>query len=427
MKKYHSSCADSTICVAVFAILVGCTDVNKKPILASGEYAVFAWNDLGMHCLNPEYTTAVILPPYNTVWAEVVKRGDPPQVVTEGLTVSYKLKNNTSSADKREYGTFWDNVEALFGVALEVDTGLNLKTPDTHNGLSGDMAVYDNHFEAVGMPVVPVDDDDKWNPYQVMVVTVKDKDGNVVAETEATVPTSDEITCSKCHGDSPFEDILSIHDEENETTLASSTPILCASCHGSPALGQTDAGESGLFLSQAIHGFHAEKDAKCYDCHPGKKTNCSRSLAHTNDEGNCTECHGEMRTIAESIEESGRVPWASEPKCSSCHEDVGQVDTGDTLYRNAMGHGGLACPTCHGSPHAQVPSREESDNYQSKQYQTASLPIGSCRVCHDSPHGGGNDFGDKHTGSHPEEKTACNICHTAAHDSKSDWPHQFTF
>ena len=32
------------------------------------EFVVFAWNDLGMHCLNPTYDTAVILPPYNTLW-----------------------------------------------------------------------------------------------------------------------------------------------------------------------------------------------------------------------------------------------------------------------------------------------------------------------------------------------------------------------
>jgi hypothetical protein len=38
------------------------------------QYVVFAWNDLGMHCLNPTYDEAVILPPYNTVWAQVITR-----------------------------------------------------------------------------------------------------------------------------------------------------------------------------------------------------------------------------------------------------------------------------------------------------------------------------------------------------------------
>jgi hypothetical protein len=62
-----------------------------------GDYSVFAWNDLGMHCLNPSYDKLVILPPYNNVMVQVVKRGNPPQVVTSGIIVSYKLTNNTSS------------------------------------------------------------------------------------------------------------------------------------------------------------------------------------------------------------------------------------------------------------------------------------------------------------------------------------------
>lgn len=41
----------------------------SPPYTESGEYVLFAWNDLGMHCLNPTYNTAVILPPYNTVCA----------------------------------------------------------------------------------------------------------------------------------------------------------------------------------------------------------------------------------------------------------------------------------------------------------------------------------------------------------------------
>ena len=415
--------------VAVFSLLLmtlsGCMEVNKKSILTSQDYMVFAWNDLGMHCLNPTYDKAVILPPYNTIWVEVVKRGDPPTRVTEGITVTYKIKNNTSSYDKREYGGFWDNVETLFGTPLSNDTGLNLKNPDQHNGLEGEMAVFDDHFEAVGIPMVPVNDAGKWNPFQVAVITVKDAAGKVLAKTEATVPTSDEINCAKCHGDDPFENIMARHDEDNGTDLTGTTPFICAKCHGSPALGQTEKGEAGLFLSEAVHGFHADKDAACYDCHPGKETQCSRSLAHTADDGNCTTCHGQMAKVASSISDDGRIPWAGEPKCADCHDDVGDVDTGDTLYRNAKGHGGLSCPACHGSPHAQVPSREVPDNHQAEQYQSVSLPMGSCRVCHTGSHGGGSDFGEKHTGKSPDEKTACNVCHTAAHDEKSKWPHRF--
>src|SRR5512146_609158 len=91
--------------IAVFLIIsvsvsffVSCEKAKiKTQDVTTGDYSVFAWNDLGMHCLNPTYDKLVILPPYNNVMVQVVKRGDPPQVVTTGITVSYKLINNSSS------------------------------------------------------------------------------------------------------------------------------------------------------------------------------------------------------------------------------------------------------------------------------------------------------------------------------------------
>jgi hypothetical protein len=411
--------------VALVTVHLSCMKVNTKPILTGQDYMVFAWNDLGMHCLNPTYDSAVILPPYNTIWVEVVKRGDPPQLITEGIVAEYKLKNNSSSYKKREYGKFWDNAPKLFGATLALDTGLNLKTPDRHNALVGEMSVFGDHFEAVGVPIVPVYDNGEWNPYQVAVITIKDRDGTILAQTEVTTPTSDEINCSKCHGKSPFEDIIARHDAANETDLADMKPFLCANCHGSPALGQTGQGEAGLYLSQAIHGFHSDKGAECYDCHPGRQTLCSRSLAHTAEDGNCTTCHGEMQKVAASIRDSKRVPWENEPKCNSCHDDIGEIDTGQVLYRNARGHGGLTCPACHGSPHAMIPSRQDQDNHQALKYQGKAVPIGSCRVCHQTSNGGGADFNREHTGANPKEESACNVCHTTTHDEKPQWPHRF--
>ena len=96
---------------------------------SGSQYVVFAWNDLGMHCLNPSYDTAVILPPYNTVWAQVVQRGNPPQIITSGLTAEYRILNNTTSSNKGTFGQFWTYVQQLFGVSLASDTGLNLDTP----------------------------------------------------------------------------------------------------------------------------------------------------------------------------------------------------------------------------------------------------------------------------------------------------------
>ncbi|PLX43486.1 MAG: hypothetical protein C0609_08180 [Deltaproteobacteria bacterium] len=397
-------------------------------ISTSGDdVVVFAWNDLGMHCLNPSYDKAVILPPYNTVWAQVVERGNPPKIVTAGYTVEYSLVNNTSSSDKGLYGQFWDNAMKLFGVNLANDVGL------TGSTLSGTMRAEGDHFQVDGIPVVPVDDDGMWNPYQVIEVKVKDSGGIVVATTKATVPTSDEIDCGKCHGADPFADIIAKHDEEESTSLAAAAPLLCANgetgCHVSPGLGQSMV-SGATYLSQAVHSFHASVDSppSCYDCHPGELTQCSRSISHTDEDGGCTNlnCHGSLANVGSSIS-SGRVPWVEEPKCANCHSaSIAEVDTGTTLYRNARGHGGISCPSCHGSPHAMIPSLEPSDNYQAMQYQGKALTLGSCAVCHSSSRGKGLDeFYEHHGGTNPDRYIACHICHTAVSADADNWPHSY--
>jgi hypothetical protein len=392
------------------------------------QYIVVAWNDLGMHCLNPTYDTAVILPPYNTVHAQVIKRGNPPKIVTTGLTMNYQIINNTYSYGKRSYGQFWDNAQVLFGGAPAHNYGLNLEDPGISNGMSGAMLAKNGNFQANGIPVTPVDDSNVWNPYQVIELTLK-SGATTVATTRATIPTSDEINCAKCHGaTNTFANILAKHDKREHTTLASHKPVLCASCHGSPALGQSSPGSSGRYLSQAIHGFHSTKNATCYDCHPGTSTRCSRSIAHTATDGKCTTCHGSMANVASTIASGSRIPWANEPKCTSCHSaSIPQVDTGSTLYRNAKGHGNISCTGCHGSPHAMVPSQKASDNYQAIQYMGKAKPIGSCAACHSTSKGeGSQDFFEEHGAG--GRLSSCSVCHTGfTSTSISKWPHSFSW
>jgi hypothetical protein len=393
---------------------------------ASDEFVVFTWNTLGMHCLNPTYDSLVILPPYNDLHAQVIKRGNPPEIVTAGLWLEYSVINNTDSYGKRDYGQFWDNCLALFGVTIPQNTGLNLTDPAIHNGLGGYMLAKSDHFEADGIPVTPVNDDNVWDPYQVADVKVRNAAGTIVAETHTTIPTSDEIDCAHCHGSAAFTDILQKHDQLHGTTLMGETPVLCASCHASPALGNTIEGPDG-FLSKVIHGSHAPRNATCYDCHPGAQTQCSRSMAHTAPDGNCITCHGDMYNVANTII-AGRIPWVEEPKCVTCHAGVPEVDTGTALYRNATGHNGLSCTACHSSPHAMIPSSEAADNYQAFQYQRVAKTISSCGACHESskgPEGEIGEFPEVHGGTNPEHPSACNICHTATPFNTALWPHAY--
>lgn len=419
----------------------GGSDVTPVDIpAASMAYIVLAWSDQGMPFFNPTFDKDVLLPPYTSLRAQVVRRGDPPEIVTTGITLEYSILDNTYSYGKmtppteedplRIYAGFWDNSLDLFGVDLAIDTGLNFADPGVHYGLTGAMALKGDRFEVDGVPVVPIKDDGTWEPYQVAEIVVRDSTTLVeLARTRATVPVSDEISCATCHGRTyNEEEVLSVleeHDEGQGTSFAAEgLPVLCADCHGSPALGQAEVGSSGYYLSQAIHGLHATTAAACYDCHPGAETKAHRSTAHTSDTGSCTTCHGTLTTIATSIT-AGRIPWSGMPKCSGCHTFVAEVDTGEDPARNGTGHGGLSCSACHGTPHAQVPSNEEEDHYAFDQYQGKALALGSCRVCHARSKGGGlMEIVLAHGGGEP---TSCTVCHTAPirTTNPADFPHRF--
>lgn len=373
--------------VAIGLIVYISTGFNTPPSAATiaDDYVVLAWNDLGMHCANADFSEVVILPPYNNFNAQVIKRGNAslgvkPEVVSSGLDVKYSIPGNTYSVGKTN---FWDYEDKLFGVNLPDNIGLGGK------GLSGTMDVPagENFYHVEGVPITPFTDDDLVNedPYQLALVEVM-MNGTKIAETKNVMPVSNEINClsSGCH--SSTKDILSRHsDSENWPK-----PVLCASCHSSPALAAP--GKPGVMsLSEAMHTKHKDKTSDCYKCHPGPNTECLRGVMSNEHNMNCTDCHGGMKQVSESLH-NGRRPWIDEPKCGSCHGSNYAEETGQ-LYRNSKGHGGLFCTTCHGSPHAIVPSREENDNLQNYNLQGYAGTLSDCKVCHTTnptgagPHG----------------------------------------
>ncbi len=54
-------------------------------------YIVIAWNDLGMHCLDKDFSVFSILPPFNTLHAQVIKTGKNPKILDpNSVSVYYK-------------------------------------------------------------------------------------------------------------------------------------------------------------------------------------------------------------------------------------------------------------------------------------------------------------------------------------------------
>ncbi len=403
---------------------------NSKPSTTStkASYTIIGWNDLGMHCISPRFSQMAILPPFNNLMAQVIKKGDPPQVVTTGITLEYYIINNKTVDGKTD---FWSYVKQLFGISPSPGIGL------TGNGLNGQMKAVGDHFEATGIPILPYNDAMLWNPYQQAVINVKDSSGKVVATATVVIPVSDELNCQKCHDAGGVAssgintgtlegNILTLHDLREGTNLMASRPVLCAACHSDNALGLS--GNPALpSLSEAMHMKHASLGANepgCYDCHPGPKTQCNRSaieeMGPSGSDPRCETCHGTLQQVASSVEQ-GRTPWLQEPTCAQCH---GQgFSTGQDLYRNSRGHGGVYCSACHNSPHAWWPSRNAADNIQPISLQGSAGPIGSCVVCHKTNPGGDNphtatahpaDWKDSH-GDYVEHNgtSSCKTCHGA--------------
>jgi len=289
--------------------------------------------------------------------------------------------------------------------------------------------------------------------------------------------------------------VLVLHDLRAGTTLASQTPVQCSSCHYSRALDLGGTGPGGSQLghepfSSVMHAYHGRQldDAgdpvfpshgttlqTCYQCHPGRVTECQRGAMKTAGLS-CRDCHGDMLDVGgeDLLAQGGsldgaadfapRRAWLDLPRCQSCHTGdalsplsgpnlVAAPDgirlrqawrTDDpaaspilavnrrfaenegTLYRNSTGHGGMACWACHGSPHAEWPVEDPAanDNVAALELQGHSGVITECATCHEpgtlsanlgGPHGmhpiDARWADEAHGHVYERNRAACQACH----------------
>ncbi len=414
----------------------------------TSEYVLLSWNNLGMHCISDSDPFWVLLPPANDLFAQLIKRGETPEVVTENIEITYKV--DPGFENPSAHVKFWEHAQSLFGAQPAKNIGLS------GNGLSGKMHLAEalHAFEATLIPVVPYNDDGSYNPYPTFTIEAIDKQtGRMLAQTRTVAPTSTEMGCRNCHGgqwrvngkagftDETSANILAIHDKRSGTNLLemaqNGKPRLCQSCHSDPVLGTK--GEPGLLnFPAAMHGWHANYltgrgTEACFKCHPSRPdgpTQCLRSV-HA-EKLDCTSCHGFLedhalsllkkedqdkkpgarrlmihlkpRTVASVAHINPRTPWINEPDCLNCHANFARADAKtangfnqwtsgpSALYR--MRHdntGRMMCEACHGATHAVYPANNklgrDLDNIQPLQYQRSRNPIGSkrCSVCHTRP------------------------------------------
>src|SRR5512146_2132239 len=105
----------------------GSTTPSSPTASQTGNYVLTAWSELGMHCIDgKDYSVFSVLPPYNTLYAQVIQRGSSPAIVN-GVKVTYQAiadstgSVNTSSAGKTN---FWTYVRTLFHASVNPDVGL---------------------------------------------------------------------------------------------------------------------------------------------------------------------------------------------------------------------------------------------------------------------------------------------------------------
>ena len=408
------------------------------------EYVLLAWNNLGMHCISDCYAEWVLLPPANDIFAQLVKRGEKPQVITEGVKLNYFVEPGFEKP--ADVCSFWKHAKSLFGAQPPDNVGL------AGNGLTGELKPHADHkwFEAALIPVKPYPASGGYNPYPIFTIQARDaKTNRILAETRTVAPTATEMGCKNCHGGpwlvddlagiSPQtgRDVLKSHDRLSNTALVeaamSGNPKLCQSCHPDPVLGAKGQPEL-LNLPAAIHGFHANflsgrGSEACAYCHPNRPdgpTKCLRGTHGTAEIG-CVRCHGYLEDHALSLlkheDEAGkaaakplmanltprlgeskeainpRLPWMQEPDCATCHVKRGvKPDKKTSVAFNAWTKDGaglyrftpdklhaMACIACHNSPHANYPTvnkyGKNRDNIGPMQYQSNPRSIGADNNC----------------------------------------------
>ncbi len=357
---------------------------TNPPPVTSDAATVLAFNDLGMHCMDREFSVFSILPPFNVVHSQVVLRdanGRPYLADDFDVDVFYDAVSDPSGS-KNSYSMgvaktdFWQYANSLFvGANLAAGeglTGLYMPADDPQNRGAQPMehSNAQGWFSAEGVPITPVDDALNDNTYPLLRIAALDKGGNQIGHLDVVVPVATETDCQACHAtgtiaaqgpgpgsgwaDLPDKEvesklnILKLHDDEKGTSLESSQPVLCAQCHYSPALDLSGAGEPNPPIapkfSVVMHEFHGNLgvfqgantvETNCYQCHPGNITQCQRGAMATGGM-DCFDCHGDMLAVggAFNLQPGGSIdgtndgqtrrPWQDLPRCQACH-------TGDAI------------------------------------------------------------------------------------------------
>ncbi len=450
--------------------------IDNSGVNINATHQVLAFNDLGMHCADLDYSTFVILPPFNVVHSQVIERGAPPRILDDTqATVDYHAvqdgSGSTNSTSQNQAGgvtksNFWDYVFDLFGLDPQPDEGMAID-PAFSQAMPGILNPYtandpqpfkhfDNDkkwFAADGIPILPIDDAGQLNAYPLMRVSAA-VSGENVANLDVVLPVASEADCQNCHemgqigasdGNIDYmpppadatdtnavlqaakHNILVLHDNKHGTNLLNQKPVLCASCHYSAALDLAGTGPTNTLpkMSEVMHGHHGElTDSTGAPLFPTNGT--LEETCYQCHPGKVTKClRGAMGGAGIdcvdchgsmlAVGSSTREPWLDEPRCESCHTGDAVKNDGDIRLNQAWSdHVDVATP--------RLASNKRFAENTSTLYRN-SLGHGdvACEGCHGSTHAiwpnamptANDNVAANQLQGHSGTITECSVCHTS--------------
>jgi hypothetical protein len=276
------------------------------------ENVVLAFNDLGMHCADLGSYPFSILPLFNIVNAQVVRKGttgnNRPQILDDSqVALQYSAASSandpvgagsinstsqnfppgaTAEAALVRKSDFWDvfdesgnTIVALLFPGLDPvpDEGLQTIANADHGRYMPGIGLpyYNNEpqefsgfntdqhwFTSQGIPITSVDDNGVLNSYPLMRVQAVDLDSRqVVATADTVVPVSTEVDCRDCHA----------IDEVGADSLArTSGPLFVSPASGDRVDVEAAAKHNILVLHDFKHGtdfVDVNEPVLCASCH----------------------------------------------------------------------------------------------------------------------------------------------------------------
>ncbi|MEN8207297.1 MAG: hypothetical protein ABFS24_15010 [Pseudomonadota bacterium] len=409
------------------------------------DVVVMATNDLGMHCACPGSEYMLLLPPFNTLRAQVIERGGKSPVVLSDPTdirVEYDVLENhdvfnsykpddpskTDLSTDFYYSTWMEMMpEYGFGLARVDDGGPNHGAIRGLTGamLAGEMdAQVEGWWEVIGVPAFP-DAHNSSNPEYIMVDPLGGPDrnpyltgevnvyeqssGDLLASTTTTVPTSFGGCCS-CHlaladatpgytpdPESSFDLMADLHERDSGINFGDPAvldpnndgvpgPVRCSVCHWDPAMGETSppGGYVNATTGEALPISQYSFSDVLHRWHVENTEVLSYNPDLATD---CYECHP-----------------SNEVNCYRGHH---------TLKTLGQDNHAVWCTDCHGDLHERV-----AEGQLANPWSEATLP--RCQDCHSAT--GENEvlhhtFGGSFlkSMSHKNDTILCSTCHGAPH------------